>query len=311
MGRRRARKFLNIFTTDYDFCHDDRAQVAIVAVRPLGPVFPPPPVVNASKGDTNDVEMRSEASFDSLFGDDPDGDGENAQKPTSLHIPSSRQSTFRDLKSPATTVPGSAGAARSGPPTLGSDAYGSFSPDVLMTASVDGSVVLWDRRVNTPGMGVGRLETSSKTPPWCVSACWSADGGQVYAGRRNCTVDVWDTRMFSSPVNGVPRLLRTLRNPISSGAVSCVVSFPDGRHIAVASSDNVRLWNASEAPEADAPGRSRSGVPFKIIPGHHGGIISQMMIDPAARFMVTASSNRGWSGESTRTILVHDIKYVV
>ncbi len=113
--------------------------------------------------------MRSEASFDSLFGDDPDGDGENAQKPTSLHIPSSRQSTFRDLKSPATTIPGSAGAARSGPPTLGSDAYGAFSPDVLMTASVDGSVVLWDRRVNTPGMGVGRLETSSKTPPWCVS----------------------------------------------------------------------------------------------------------------------------------------------
>ncbi|KLO14706.1 hypothetical protein SCHPADRAFT_825945, partial [Schizopora paradoxa] len=142
-------------------------------------------------------------------------------------------------------------------------------------------------------------------------ACWSADGGQVYAGRRNCTVDVWDTRMFSSPVNGVPRLLRTLRNPISSGAVSCVASFPDGRHVAVASSDNVRLWNASEASETDPSGRSRSGVPFKIIPGHHGGIISQMIIDPAARFMVSASSNRGWSGESTRTVLVHDIKYVV
>lgn len=55
----------------------------------------------------------------------------------------------------------------------------------------------------------------------------------MYAGRRNCTVDVWDTRQFGRTVNGVPRLLRTLRNPISSGAVSCVAAFPDGRHIAV------------------------------------------------------------------------------
>ena len=55
----------------------------------------------------------------------------------------------------------------------------------------------------------------------------------MYAGRRNGTVDVWDTRQFGRAVNGVPRLLRTLRNPISSGAVSCVAAFPDGRHIAV------------------------------------------------------------------------------
>ena len=66
-----------------------------------------------------------------------------------------------------------------------------------------------------------------------LQACWSADGGQVYAGRRNWAVDVWDTRMFGQTVPGVPRLLKTLRNPISSGAVSCVAAFPDGRHIAV------------------------------------------------------------------------------
>ena len=50
-----------------------------------------------------------------------------------------------------------------------------------------------------------------------------------------------------------------------------------------ASNDNIRLWNASDAGlEAESAGagtgagRSRSGVPFKIIPGHHGGIVSQM-----------------------------------
>ena len=64
-------------------------------------------------------------------------------------------------------------------------------------------------------------------------ACWSADGAQIYAGRRNGTVDVWDARLLgkSGPAS-TPRLLKTLRNPTSSGVVSCVVAFPDCRHIA-------------------------------------------------------------------------------
>lgn len=67
----------------------------------------------------------------------------------------------------------------------------------------------------------------------CSQACWSADGAQIYAGRRNGTVDVWDVRHFGrSGPSGTPKLLKTLRNPVSSGVVSCVVAFPDGRHIA-------------------------------------------------------------------------------
>lgn len=113
---------------------------------------------------------------------------------------------------------------------LDSAVHGAFSPDVLMTASIDGQVILWDTRVNAPGYGVGRLWMSERTPPWCVSACWSADGAQIYAGRRNGTVDVWDVRQTGQP--GTPRILKTLRNPVSSGVVSCVVAFPDGRHLA-------------------------------------------------------------------------------
>jgi len=65
-----------------------------------------------------------------------------------------------------------------------------------------------------------------------MQACWSADGSQIYAGRRNGTVDVWDVRLVgrSGPSN-TPRLLKTLRNPASSGVVSCVVAFPDCRHL--------------------------------------------------------------------------------
>jgi hypothetical protein len=96
----------------------------------------------------------------------------------------------------------------------------------------------------------------------------------------------------SGPAN-TPRLLKTLRNPLSSGVVSCVVAFPDCRHIAwyviqpyitsfldrhwsSASVDNLRLWNVADAAEGDGFGRMKSGAQFKIIPGHHGGYISQM-----------------------------------
>ena len=96
-----------------------------------------------------------------------------------------------------------------------------------------------------------------------------------------------------------------------------------------ASNDNIRLWNAHEANEPETSGKQKSGVQFKIIAGHYGGQVSQMskwrgmcmvgpmlirrmsaVVDPASRFLITASSNRGWQGDSTRTVLVHDIKHV-
>jgi transcriptional activator SPT8 len=142
------------------------------------------------------------------------------------------------------------------PPLLDASTSPDMSADLLMTASIDGQVMLWDKRVAShtgPGSrGVGRLEMNSGTPPWCVSvnnssyimrhraddrvehqACWSANGSQIYAGRRNGTIDVWDVRNlgFSGP-KSTPRLMKTIRNPPSSGMVACVVAFPDGKHIA-------------------------------------------------------------------------------
>ena len=44
---------------------------------------------------------------------------------------------------------------------------------------------------------------------------------------------MWDVRLLGrSGPGGTPRLVKSLRNPASSGVVSCVVPFPDGRHIA-------------------------------------------------------------------------------
>jgi transcriptional activator SPT8 len=199
-----------------------------------------------------------------LFGDEPDAEGEPddtpGAAPPSLSVPSAGPAPAplpASLAVPSSKpVPIAAPAPKNAPPILDAPSFAKFSRDIIMTAAMDGQVVLWDCRAPSgTSYGVGRLWMGEKTPPWCLSvrhgfprqmhlvscdlnklhsqACWSPNGGQIYAGRRNGTVDVWDVRQLgrSGPAE-VPRLLKTLRNPPSSRVVSCVVAFPDGRHIA-------------------------------------------------------------------------------
>ncbi|TFK54780.1 WD40 repeat-like protein [Heliocybe sulcata] len=291
-----------------------------------GDLVPPSQLAMGESGGSGPVESdaKSEASYDPLFDDEPDADGDEDEEEAtvsrnlSLAPPAGQgYSSMSAMGFPSPSASQSqpvrlagAPAPKHAPPLLDSREYAAFSPDTFLTAFIDGQVILRDRRAPA-GRGVGRLWMNEKTPPWCQSACWSASGDQIYAGRRNGTVDIWDVRQIggSGPA-GTPRLLKTLRNPPSSGVVSSVVAFPDGRHLACASNDNIRLWNVAEAGEPDSSGRVRSGAQFKIIPGHHGGMISQMLVDPAARFLVSASSSRGWHGDSTRTVFVHEIKHI-
>lgn len=147
------------------------SQVAVVAVRPLAPLLPPPSpaVLYTIAGEEDDV--KSEASYDPLFDDEPEDGG--AKGSATNNAKNTNNSTTTAAANTLLVPPTSASTTRThytrGPSVLDASTYSTFSPDVLMTASIDGSVVLWDRRVQSPGRGVGRLEMSSKTPPWCVS----------------------------------------------------------------------------------------------------------------------------------------------
>ncbi|KAI8638125.1 WD40-repeat-containing domain protein [Parasitella parasitica] len=181
---------------------------------------------------------------------------------------------------------------------------------VLMTTSIDGQCLLWDRR--EPSQQARRLPVPDRTPPWCLSACWNADGSKIYMGRRNGTVDEYD---FASQ-----KWIQSFRMPANSGPVSCVRSMPNGKHIVCASNDNIRLWNtATESnftirpdtePGFAKPSKLSSIIPFTILPGHHGGTISHISIDPTCRYMITTSGNRGWEGTSTNACLFYDIAAV-
>lgn len=106
-----------------------------------------------------------------------------------------------------------------------------------------------------------------------------------------------------------------------------------------ASQDNIRLWNTNEYFDIDETSSfrkvNRSRPPFKIVSGHHGGTVSAMcefrsfllameyqvmiemekegadmvVVDPTCRFMTVASGDRGWAGESTKVVLIHEIKW--
>jgi len=112
--------------------------------------------IAASSTQAVDSDANSDASFDPLFDDEP-------EMPIDPVTPSNPQQQL------SRTTVGQIAPPKNAPPLLDNAKYVTFSPDLLMSASIDGQVMLWDRRVNTPGIGVGRLWMSEKTPPWCLS----------------------------------------------------------------------------------------------------------------------------------------------
>lgn len=71
-----------------------------------------------------------------------------------------------------------------------------------------------------------------------------------------------------------------------------------------ASQDILRIYDLS----ASTANRNRPAVPFTIIPGHRGGVLSAIHIDPACKFMLSAAGNRGWeSGAGTEVLLGYEI----
>jgi transcriptional activator SPT8 len=120
-----------------------------------------------------DSDARSDASFDPLFDDEPEGTSQSysaLSAESKLAMPGGTQPQHPLPQGPppprlTTFIP----PPKNAPPLLDPSSYSTYSPELLLTASIDGQVILWDRRVQTSGTGVGRLWMSEKTPPWCLS----------------------------------------------------------------------------------------------------------------------------------------------
>ncbi|KLJ09889.1 transcriptional activator SPT8 [Blastomyces silverae] len=166
------------------------------------------------------------------------------------------------------------------------------SDTTFFSASIDGTIRVWDRRQPNP---IAKI-VSRNAPPWCMNACWSPDGNYIYAGRRNGTVEEFSLH------KGLRSAERTFRFPQGSGPVSAVKAMPNGRHLICASYDILRLYDLKSDQSS-----SRSSVPFLIVPGHRTGVVSQLYIDAACRYMISTGGNRGWEGANTEVLLGYEI----
>ncbi|KAF9891201.1 Transcription factor spt8 [Aspergillus nanangensis] len=169
---------------------------------------------------------------------------------------------------------------------------GPSADNTFLSASIDGTIRIWDRRQPDP---VARI-TPHNSPPWCMNACWSPDGNSIYAGRRNGTVEEFSLH------KGLREPTRVFKFPQGSGPVTALRAMPNGRHIVCASHDILRLYDLKHEQYA-----RHSTVPFLIIPGHRTGTVSQLYTDQACRFMISASGNRGWEGNTTEVLLGYEI----
>lgn len=184
---------------------------------------------------------------------------------------------------------------------------------IFMSSNIDGTINIWDARVSSSTSAL-KLGVPEGVPPWCMSSTWSNDGDKIYVGRRNSTVEELSLRMPHKRGPGSvaqPNVSKRLQFPKVSGPVSALSIMPNDNFILCGSNDNIRLYNLSlynDFVQETSVSKKRA-TPFFVIPGHHGGMLSNLYVDDTGRFMISTSGNRGW-GQSTYAdaVLVYSIE---
>ena len=69
-----------------------------------------------------------------------------------------------------------------------------------------------------------------------------------------------------------------------------------------ASFDILRLYDLREQQAF-----KHSTIPFLIVPGHRGGVISSLYVDPTCKYLISTAGNRGWEGSTTEVMLGYEI----
>jgi len=162
----------------------------------------------------------------------------------------------------------------------------SLSDDVFFSLSADGECLVWDRSAEK-NANARRLDLPKNTPPWSLTAAWSASGALLFVGRRNATVDVYDVDRAG---------LKTLRLPPASGKVTSVQPMPNNRHLLIASTDTVRLWDLKTGK-------------FTIVPGASGSLTT-LRTDAKGNYLYAAAGGRGWIENGKEEVTTFSIKAV-
>ncbi|GAA6028252.1 hypothetical protein JCM8097_006941 [Rhodosporidiobolus ruineniae] len=285
----------------------------------------------ASEGDA-DGDADADADADADGEADADADGEeddpsasSAPAASSTAVPGTSSalnphSSLPPRPSPSSSVPLASPSSRS----PSDEPLPELSEDVFLSTGLDGTVLLWDRRVREGKWGgVRRFEAGGRGGKMadvrCQAACWSPSGLSFYVARRSTSIDIYDLRFSpslspssTSHSSSSASPFASLSLPASTGPVTALAPLPSANHLLSASFDAVRLWDVDEAVKAAQEGsaRKKGGMPkgARVVPGHHGGTVSALHVDPTCRFLFSTSGTRGWEGQSTETLVISEIK---
>ncbi|KAI8809761.1 WD40-repeat-containing domain protein [Cladochytrium replicatum] len=208
--------------------------------------------------------------------------------------------------------------------------------NLMAATSFDGASWFFDRRQPEHAFKI----VSEVAPPWALSGSWSPTGDRIYFGRRNGTVEEWDVRE-----RRMMRAIKMPRDSGSVSYVLCLpndrhllcASFDNirlwdlGHHTTAQPSGASTKVLGTPMPGTPARGLASSlatlpnksnltlgqglsedpfapvVVPFTIVPGHHGGVISNILLDKSQQYLVSASGSRGWDGTSTNNCLFYEV----
>ena len=288
-------------------------QISSLAWRPLAP----PPRDNGTDMASGDVPSPASSSSgvaaaltgsaapaDNADDADADADGEedaDGEVDEEPPVPASQTNGQRfQYNLPAKDGPSRAVPVVGAP---GETALTDLSTEVFLSSSVDGEVMLWDRRVQTGGTrgGVRKLAGEGTQAGWGGAAIWGTSPDQVFVGRRNGSIAVVDLR-HSSPTN--PTTL-SLQLPSSAGPVTALCALPSGRHLVAANQDVLRVWDLDKARATGGKGGARVVVGAN---GDRGGRVSALVLSGDGRWLLSAGGNRGWDGIGSEAVVVHEVK---
>ncbi|GAA5901082.1 uncharacterized protein JCM6883_004746 [Sporobolomyces salmoneus] len=272
-----------------------------------------------------DTDMDADADADADADGEMDADADGEVDDT---LPGANSTTFPTKpKDSALEVPILEGDSEGG------EGGGGVAGNCFMSTSLDGLVLLWDKRIASSaakGKGVHRLpdfgeelerlglssvsssDSDSKEQggrgrdKWSTSACWSLSGDEILVSRHSSLFSSYDLRSPSLPVS-------TYVLPCSTGPITSIRALSN-RRIVTGSWDCVRVWDLEKVKPFEKGDRRKldlnegeEGGVRVVSGGHYGGTLSAIHVDPLEKWMFTTSGTRGWDGTSTENLLIHEI----
>ncbi|GAA5952396.1 hypothetical protein JCM3765_001960 [Sporobolomyces pararoseus] len=324
--------------------HGSKRQISSISYRPAVPVgggggggaAGNSTTVKDGEGDT---EMKVDTAADKDIDEDADGEVDadaDGEDDDTLLPPPQADSNLSIEKDPASDIPlldDQKGIL---------EGEGGGEGDCFMSTSLDGLVLIWDQRIHSDGVcklpdfgkeldrlglssgesnetgSKGKLGKGKGRDKWSTSACWSSNGQEIYVARHSSLFSCYDLRNFSTPIS-------TYALPRSTGPITAIKSLStsgsssngSGRRILTGSWDCVRVWDLDKVKPFERGDKRKfysnnseegGGGGVRVISGgHYGGTLSAIHVDPLEKWMFTTSGTRGWDGNSTENLIVHEI----